>query len=137
MNIKAGVISGFTATVVLSILMVMKAGMGIMPELNVIKMLAGMMNAPLAMGWVAHFTIGTFVWGILFAALVNKLPGGPMKSAIIFSIGVWILMMIGPLPMAGAGLFGLKMGIMAPVATLVLHLIWGAALGWTYKKVAG
>ncbi len=137
MNIKAGVISGFTATVVLSILMVMKAGMGIMPELNVIKMLAGMMNASLAMGWVAHFTIGTVVWGVLFGALESKLPGGVMKSAIIFSIGAWILMMIGPLPMVGAGLFGLKMGMMAPVATLVLHLIWGAALGWTYKKVAG
>jgi len=136
MNIKAGVIAGFTATVVLSILMVMKAAMGVMPELNVIKMLAGMMNAPLVMGWVAHFVIGTFVWGILFAALVSKLPGGPIKSAIIFSIGAWLLMMIGPLPMAGAGLFGLKMGMMAPVATLVLHLIWGAALGWTYQKVA-
>jgi len=59
-----------------------------------------------------------------------------MKSAIIFSIGAWILMMIGPLPMVGAGFFGLKMGMMAPVATLVLHLIWGAVLGWTYKKVA-
>ncbi len=137
MNIKAGVIAGFTATVVLSILMVMKAGMGIMPELNVIKMLAGMMNAPLIMGWVAHFVIGTFVWGILFAALESKLPGGTMKSAIIFSIGAWFLMMIGPLPMVGAGLFGLNMGMMAPVATLVLHLIWGAVLGWTYKKVAG
>jgi len=73
MNIKAGVISGFTATVVLSILMIMKASMGIMPELNVIKMLAGMMNASLAMGWVAHFTIGTVVWGVLFGALESKL----------------------------------------------------------------
>ena len=137
MNIKAGVISGFIATVVLSILMVAKAKMGVMPELNAIKMLAGMMHAPLIMGWVAHFMIGTVIWGVLFAALVNKLPGGVMASAIIFSIGAWLMMMVGPMPMAGAGLFGMNLGMMAPVATLVLHLIWGVVLGLVYKKLAG
>jgi len=136
MNIKAGVISGFVATVVLSILMVAKAKMGVMPELNAIKMLAGMMGSPLVMGWVAHFVIGTIIWGVLFAVLVNKLPGGVMGGAIIFSIGAWLLMMIGPMPMAGAGLFGLNIGVMAPVATLILHIIWGIVLGFTYKRLA-
>jgi len=136
MNIKAGVVSGFIATVVLSVLMVMKAKMGVMPDLNAIKMLAGMMHGPMFMGWVAHFMIGTVVWGLLFAALVNKLPGGVMSSAIIFSIGAWLLMMIGPMPMAGAGLFGLNIGMMAPVATLMLHLIWGAVLGFSYQRLS-
>ncbi len=136
MNIKAGVISGFIATVILSILMIVKAKMGIMPELNAIKMLAGMMHAPLIMGWVAHFMIGTVLWGVLFALLVNKLPGSIMTSAIIFSIGAWFLMMIGPMPMAGAGLFGLHMGMMAPMATLILHIIWGIVLGLSFQKLA-
>lgn len=136
MNIKAGVIAGFVATVVLSILMVAKAKMGLMPDLNAIKMLAGMMGAPLVMGWVAHFMIGTVIWGVLFALLVNKLPGGVMSSAIIFSIGAWVMMMVGPMPMAGAGLFGLQLGMMAPVATLMLHIIWGIVLGFTYQRIA-
>lgn len=136
MNIKAGVISGFVATMVLSIVMVAKAKMGVMPDLNAIKMLADMMGAPLIMGWVAHFMIGTVVWGVLFALLVDKLPGSIMTSAIIFSMGAWVMMMVGPMPMAGAGLFGLKLGMMAPVATLMLHIIWGIALGLTYKRVA-
>jgi len=136
MNIKAGIISGFIATVVLSILMVAKAKMGIMPDLNAIKMLAGMMGAPLIMGWVAHFIIGTVIWGLLFAALVNKLPGGVMSSAIIFSILAWFMMMIGPMPMAGVGLFGMHLGMMAPVATLMLHIIWGVVLGISYKQFA-
>ncbi len=135
-NIKAGVISGFVATVVLSLVMVMKAKMGVMPELNAIKMLADMMGAPLFMGWVAHFMIGTVVWGVLFALLVNKFPGKVMTSAIIFSMGAWVMMMIGPMPMAGEGMFGLKLGMMAPVATLMLHIIFGIALGLTYKRVA-
>lgn len=33
------------------------------------------------------------------------------------------------MPMVGAGLFGLQMGIMAPMMTLVLHLIFGAVFG--------
>ncbi len=135
MNIKAGIISGFVATVVLSIVMVMKAKMGLMPELNAIKMLAGMMGAPLVMGWVAHFMIGTILWGTGFALLVDKLPGSVMASAISFGILAWILMMVGPMPMAGAGLFGLKLGMMAPVATLMLHIIWGIVLGLTYQRL--
>lgn len=134
MNIKAGLISGFIATVVLSLIMIVKAKMGVMPDLNAIKMLAGMMNAPLIMGWVAHFFIGTVVWGLLFAIFVDKLPVSTLASAIIFSIAAWLMMMIGPMPMAGAGLFGLKLGMMAPVATLILHLIWGVVLGISYKR---
>jgi len=135
MNIRAGVISGFVATIVLSILMIIKAAMGIMPDLNAIKMLAGMMGAPLVMGWVAHFFIGSILWGVLFSLIVDKLPGGVVTSAIIFSIGAWILMMVGPMPMAGAGFFGLGIGMMAPVATLILHLIWGSVLGFTYQRL--
>jgi len=137
MNIKAGLISGFVATAVLSAIMVIKTMMGLMPELNAVKMLADMMGTSMMMGWAAHFVIGTFVWGTLFALLVNKLPGGAVVSAIIFSIGAWLMMMIGPMPMAGAGLFGMNLGIMAPVATLMLHVIFGVVLGLTYKKVAG
>lgn len=135
MNIKTGLISGFVATVVMSILMVLKAKMGVMPGLNAIKMLAGMMHGPLMMGWVAHFMIGTVAWGVLFATLVNKLPGGVLASAIIFSIGAWLMMMVFVMPMAGAGLFGLHMGMMAPIATLMLHLIWGLVLGLTYQRL--
>ena len=135
MNIKAGIISGFVATIALSIIMVVKTKMGVMPELNAIKMLADMMGASRVMGWVAHFMIGTFVWGILFAITVNKLPGSVIISAILFSIGAWLMMMVGPMPMAGEGLFGLKLGMMAPIATLMLHIIWGIVLGLVYKRM--
>ena len=41
-------------------------------------------------------------------------------------------MMIIMMPMAGAGLFGMSLGIMAPLMTLMLHLIFGLVLGWIY-----
>nr|WP_240920905.1 DUF6789 family protein [Pseudoalteromonas sp. Z9A5] len=55
-------------------------------------------------------------------------------KGITFGLGAWLLMMIGPMPMSGAGLFGLSMGIMAPVLTLELHIAFGATMGLTFAK---
>lgn len=41
-------------------------------------------------------------------------------------------MMVAVMPMAGAWIFALNLGIMAPIMTLMLHVIFGAVLGWTY-----
>jgi len=140
MNIYArSIIAGFAATVVLSALMLMKASMGLMPQLNVIAMLAHMIGfgGP-ALGWLAHFLIGTVLWGVLFALLYPSLPGSePVVKGMVFGVGAWLLMMIIVMPMAGAGFFGLNLGIMAPVMTLILHLIWGAVLGFVYKVLPG
>ena len=132
-------IAGFVATVVLSALMLIKSMMGVMPQLDLPTMLAGMahhlMGLPAnpAVAWVLHFLIGTVVWGIGFALLYKVLPGrGAVGKGIVFGALAWLLMMLIPMPMAGAGLFAMKMGMMAPVMTLVLHLIWGAVLGATY-----
>lgn len=135
MKFLRGIVAGFGATIVLSVIMVMKGQMGIMPELNVAGMLSGMMNASLAMGWLAHFMIGTVIWGSLFALVENRLPGGAVMSGVVFSIFAWLLMMVGPMQMAGAGLFGLNLGVMAPMVTLMLHLIWGLVLGFTYERL--
>lgn len=133
-NIGKGMIAGFVATVVLSAIMVLKAGAGLLPALNVIVMLSKMAGAstPVA-GWVIHFLIGTVLWGGLFAWLDPQLPGGShWLRGIVFATGAWLLMMIVLMPLAGAGLFGANLGIMAPVMTLVLHVIYGAVLGGVY-----
>lgn len=139
---SAGLIAGFVATLVLSGLMLIKAAMGLMPHLNVIAMLAGMAHAKMGMpatpivGWVLHFFIGTVVWGLLFAALFGVIPGGKAwLKGIVFGIFAWVLMMIGPMPMAGAGLFGLHLGMPAPVMTLILHIVFGLVLGATYNAL--
>ncbi len=132
-NIWKGMVAGFVATLVLSALMVMKSMMGLMPELDVIAMLSKMMGSSLSMGWVAHFVIGTIVWGGLFAWLAPYLTvGSYWLKGVLFGIVAWLMMMIAVMPMAGAGLFGMTFGIMAPIMTLVLHIIFGAVLGVVY-----
>ncbi len=139
MKIVRAAVAGFIATVVLSLVMVMKMKMGLMPGLNAIKMLTvmahGMIGTPAApwVGWGAHFMIGTLLWGVLFALSNPILPGSsPLSKGLAFSVLAWLLMMILVMPMAGAGFFGLGMGVMAPVMTLLLHLLYGAVLGLVY-----
>lgn len=131
-----GVIAGLIATVVLSVLMVLKGTMGMMPELNVIAMLAGSMGGDMMMGWIAHFVIGAIIYGLAFANIGSSLPGGgdTVRGITLAVIG-WLIMMIVIMPMMDKGFFAMNMGMMAAVATLVLHIIFGAVLGFSYNKL--
>jgi Family of unknown function (DUF6789) len=137
-----GFVAGFIATVVLSILMFIKASMGVLPEVDPIGMISGTLAKNLGiaatplLGWVMHFFIGTIIWGGLFAIFNPALPSkSQVVKGIILGIIAWLLMMIGPIPMAGAGFFGLNIGPILPVMTFVLHFIFGIVLGYVYKKI--
>ena len=136
-SIGKGLLAGFAATVVLSALMVVKAMMGVMPALDLPKMIAGMMGSPDTplLGWAVHFMIGIVGYGIAIATLGHRLGSSPIVSGIVIAVIGWLIMMLVLMPMAGAGMFAMSMGIMAPLMTLVLHLIFGAALGWTYGRL--
>lgn len=136
-NVAKGMLAGLAGTVVLSLLMVMKTMMGVMPALDIPKMIAGMMGSPDAsmMGWVVHFLIGVVGYGIANAVLGHRLGGSPTEGGIIVGVVGWLVMMVMLMPMAGVGLFAMAMGPMAPVMTLVLHIIFGAVMGWTFGKL--
>lgn len=134
-NIGKGFAAGLAATIVLSLLMVMKSMMGIMPGLDIAKMIAGMMGAPdqPIIGWTVHFMIGVLGYGAAIALLDTRLPGRThLGHGLLLGVVGWLIMMIMLMPLAGAALFGMAFGVMAPMMTLVLHLIFGAVLGWTY-----
>ncbi|MBL6853080.1 MAG: hypothetical protein ISS15_06825 [Alphaproteobacteria bacterium] len=135
MNLLKGMVSGFGATVLLSLLMLMKQQMGMMPQMDVIAMLTQMSGSTnLLIGWAMHFMIGTVIWGGLFGLFQNWLPGGtPLVRGIAFGIGAWLLMMAMVMPMTGAGFFGLKFGMAAPVITLMLHVVFGATMGLLFR----
>jgi hypothetical protein len=129
-NLKNGFLAGFIGTVVLSALMLVKTMMGVMPELDVAAMIGMMMGASVIVGWIIHFMIGTFAWGGGFALLYDVIPGGSaVGKGIVFGVAAWLGMMVMIMPMAGAGLFGMNMGMMAPIMTLALHIVFGAVMG--------
>lgn len=135
-NIAKGAIAGFAATAIVSIMFLVKAAMGLMPELNIIAMLSAMMGGALVVGWIVHFVIGTVIWGSLFASFEPHIPGGSMwLKGVVFGIAAWLLMMVAVMPMAGAGFFGASFGMVAPVMTLMVHVIFGAILGFVYAAL--
>lgn len=141
MNLTRGIAAGLGATIALSILMMAKGMMGLAPELNIIAMLGNMAEemtniGGMAVGWALHFIIGAVIFGALFHKLNDKLPGdSQIRKGLVFGVAAWLVMMVGVMPMAGAGMFGMALGMMAPVMTLMLHLIYGAILGYAYDRL--
>ena len=104
-NIWKGLLAGLAATLVLSALMVIKTMMGVMPELDLPKMIAGMMGSPGTpmLGWAVHFMIGIVGYGFAMALMNQRLPGAsPTVHGVIIGVIGWLLMMIIVMPMAGA-----------------------------------
>ena len=133
-----GIVAGLVATIVLSVLMIMKGKMGLMPDMNIIAMLASKMGGSSAMAWAAHFMIGMLGYGFAYVLIFSKLPfNSIILRGIILGIAGWIAMMIAIMPMMNAGFFGLNLasGMMVPVATLMPHIIFGAVLSFVYSKL--
>lgn len=132
-DILQGVWAGFVATVVLSILMIIKHAMGVMPELDPINMITKMLGASTPIvGWIMHFIIGSIMWGIAFALTSRLFPGPFWVKGMLFAVVPWLIMMVAMMPLAGAGFFGMQLGMAAPLMTLMLHLVFGAVLGAVY-----
>jgi len=135
-NVPKGMLAGLAATIVLSLLMLAKEAMGLMPALDPIAMIAGMMGVSTLVAWGIHVMIGAVIWGGAFALLEPRLPSRDFwVKGILFGVGAWLIMMVAMMPMAGAGFFGMQLGMMAPVMTLMMHLVYGAVLGAVYNML--
>jgi Family of unknown function (DUF6789) len=133
-NSWKGVIAGFVATVVLSALILLFNAAGVLPELDIVHHIDKLGSIQIAAAWVDHFIVGTLLWGPIFAAFDattdEKRPR--WQKGLMFGVIAWFLMMIIFMPVIGAGLFGLRLGIVEPVGMLGLHLVYGLAIGVTF-----
>lgn len=133
-DVSKGVESGFVATLVISALMLAQSAAGVTPTFNMIALLQQAANTPdyPSVAWIAHFAIGTVLWGIGFAALSPHLPGPHWFRGIIFGILAWFAMMVVFLPAAGMPIFAQGLGTTIPIVSLALHLVFGVVIGETY-----
>ena len=131
-----GFLAGFIATTILSLLMILKEQMGLMPQLNVIRDFNQYLGAATPiLGWIIHFILGTLVWGCLFVLLSPALNGPYWLKGIYFGIIAWLLMMVGYMPVMDHGFFAANLGVQITIATLVLHLVYGFVLGLIYGLI--
>src|SRR6266487_4566477 len=66
-NALKGIIAGFVATLILSGLMLLNSTMDLMPQINIVRMLANLATLSTTAAWMDHFIVGVVIWGLLFA----------------------------------------------------------------------
>jgi hypothetical protein len=132
-NALKGMLAGFVATLVLATLMLLNSGLDLIPQINIIRLLTTLGTLSVPSAWMDHFIVGVMVWGLLFAVYDGAATRPALwLKGIIFGMFAWLIMMVAFMPLAGAGFFGSKIGITAPVGLLLVHLIYGVVLGATY-----
>ncbi len=96
------------------------------------NLLGGEVPRPLIMilAVTSHFGYGGF-WGAVLAILTRPVT---IWKGIGLGIFLWFIMQIVVLPLLGWGFFGVTITPLIAVATLILHLVYGAVLGWLMDR---
>lgn len=136
-RLGAGFGWGMVATLAMSVLMVIGVTSGVspmprpIPEAISSKVLGGSPQLLVLLLAVAgHLAYGG-TWGAVLAALVR--PATVWKGIALGGF-LWLLMQIAVLPFLGWGLFGIAITPRIAGATLILHLVYGATLGWLLDR---
>lgn len=143
-NLVRGMLAGFVGTLMISLVMILRLSAGVMPWYNPIEIMNlsahNLLGTPdsIVVGWVIHFLVGTVIWGLLFVKLSPYLPGSnDIRRGLAFGLGAWLVVMLTVFPMAGSGFFGMGFGLVAPISTLLGHIVFGLVLGATYSWLRG
>ncbi|MBW3555051.1 MAG: DUF1440 domain-containing protein [Gemmatimonadetes bacterium] len=90
--------------------------------------------ATMALAIILHLGYGGF-WGGALAAVTRRVT---IWHGIALGVALWLIMQVVVLPFLGWGLFGSSQTPKIAVATLVLHLVYGATYGWLMdRRTAG
>lgn len=138
LSIRSALSAGAAATIAMTLFTYMAPLMGF--EMNIPGMLSSTMGTPIIVGWIAHFMIGEIL-AISFATIfLSKFRLiSDIKSGAIFGLFPWLTAQVMVMPMmsiwAGGNYFtGFFSGsLLAAMASLIGHLIYGAVLGRMYK----
>lgn len=124
-------LGGFVGTGFMTLLMYFVAPLMLSEPMDVAAMLSGMLGISWTMGMALHFINGTIIFPLIYAYLLYRvLPGQPWLKGAWWGVILWFLAQVVVMPMAGAGLFSANAGgLMAVMASLVGHLMYGLFLG--------
>ena len=144
--LSASVIAGFAATIVMSVsLVIAYIAAGSLAVQNGGQMThwfwnlthndvtSGIFDVPIAAGSIN--VLAGLAWALLYGgAAESRLRGPGWLRGMTFSLAPWLLSLLVFFPIIGAGFLGtgLDAGPLPIVGNLVLHLVFGFALGAVY-----
>ncbi len=125
------ILGGVAGTVVMTLMMYFVAPMMLGKPMDVAAMLGSMLGGSWVMGMVMHLLDGIVIFPLIYAYLLYRaLPGAPWLKGTIWGLILWFLLEALVMPMMGGGVFSAKAGgVMAVMAALIGHIIYGALLG--------
>jgi hypothetical protein len=128
---KKAILGGIAGTAVITMMMYFIAPMMLGRSMDIAAMLGGMMGNNWALGMAAHWMIGVIIFPLVYAFVIYRfLPGAPTVRGVVWGIALWLIAQAMVMPMMGAGFFSAAAGgMMAAVASLLGHILYGGALG--------
>ncbi len=128
-ELKNAVIGGTAGTIVMTLMMMYVAPMLTGQPMDIAAMLGGMLGG-YTMGMIAHIMMGVVIFPIAYVIAYDFLPGSPLIKGLSFGVVLWIAAVVMVMPMAGAGFLMANIGgMMAVMAALMGHLVYGGLLG--------
>jgi hypothetical protein len=134
------ILAGVVATLAMTLMIYAAPHLG-GPKMDIAAMLGsrlhgGQMPAPLTSYWwiglMMHVINGAILFPLMYAYLLYPLfPGRPWVKGLTWGLVLWFLQEALVMPMMGNGFFSTKTPnpMMAVMAGLMAHLIYGAILG--------
>ena len=125
------ILGGFAGTVVMTVMMYFVAPMMLGRPMDVAASLGAMLGGSWALGMLTHLLDGGIIFPLIFAyVLYRALPGEPWLKGTVWGLMLWFLSQAVVTPMMGGGMFSANAGgVMAVMASLVAHVVYGALLG--------
>jgi len=129
-QIGKAVTGGIVATIVMTLMMMFVAPMMTGQPMDIAALLGAMLGG-YAIGMVAHIMKGVIIFPLIYVFIYGYLPGSPVVRGLVWGAVLWLMAAAVVMPMAGAGFFMANIGgMMAAIAALVGHLVYGGLLGW-------
>jgi len=132
-KLSKAILGGFIGTIVFSIMGKFVAPIMIGQPMDVAALMAPALGGSYIAGMIAHFVTGSIAYPIGYLLTIfHWVPGPAAIRGIIFGICAYLFAMIVVMPALGHGFF---FGA-APKAmvALVVHIVFGAILGWVTGK---
>lgn len=96
------------------------------------RAIAGLLNAPMAVGVTAFAAVGTLVWPLVFLAIGQYLAPRDVMQGVVLSLILWIGFIAAFVPTFEPTRF-----LVFVLLSFLAHVIYGAVLGLSFDRLGG